>query len=102
MKPLGSSATQPSSQRMFRAAPVMTNTWQIFSPSAILMDNVNPQHSSNELTDREIFRAHGHLDVEAEDCDGLELTGGFESDQWDMSTVWRFKVINEQLHTILT
>ena len=81
----------------------MTNTCRMFSPSAMLTDNnVNPQHSSNELTDREIFRTHGHLDVEAEDCDGLELTGRFESDQWDMLTMWRFKVINEQLHTILT
>ena len=45
-----------------------------------------------EWVDREIFRAHGRLYVEWEDRDGLELNGRFESDQWDMLTVWRFEV----------
>ena len=33
MKPLASSATQPSSQRVFGSAPVMTNTWLMLCSS---------------------------------------------------------------------
>ena len=44
--------------------------------------------------------AHGSLYVEAEDRDGLELTGRFESDQWDMLTVWRFEVIDERIQRL--
>jgi hypothetical protein len=70
-----------------------------FSPSAKLTDDGNPQPLV-EWADREIFRAHGRLNVESEDRDGLELTGRFESDQWDMLTVWRFEVINERIQRL--
>jgi hypothetical protein len=71
----------------------------LFAPSAKLTDDGNPEPLA-EWVDREIFRAHGLLYVEWEDCDGLELNGRFESDQWDMLTVWRFEVINERIQRL--
>jgi hypothetical protein len=71
----------------------------VFAPSAQLTDDGNPEPFA-EWVDREIFRAHGRLYVESEDRDGLELTGRFESDQWDMLTVWRFEVINERIQRL--
>ncbi|MDQ3966812.1 MAG: nuclear transport factor 2 family protein [Thermoproteota archaeon] len=70
-----------------------------FSPSAKLTDDGNPVPLA-EWVDREIFRAHGRLYVESEDRDGLELTGRFESDQWDMLTVWRFEIVNERIQRL--
>lgn len=70
-----------------------------FTPSAELIDDGNLQPFV-EWADREIFQAHGHLDVESEDRDGLELVGRFESDQWDMLTVWRFKVMNDRIYRL--
>ena len=64
-----------------------------FSPSAKLTDDGHP-HPLVEWADREIFQAHGHLDVEREDRRGLELIGPFHSDQWDMSTMWLFEIMN--------
>jgi hypothetical protein len=71
----------------------------LFGPSAKLTDDGNPEPLT-EWVDREIFRAHGRLYVESEDRDGLELTGRFESDQWDMLTVWRFEVINGRIQRL--
>jgi hypothetical protein len=71
----------------------------LFAPSAKLTDDGNPELLA-EWVDREIFRAHGRLYVEWEDHDGLELNGRFESDQWDMLTVWRFEVINERIQRL--
>jgi hypothetical protein len=71
----------------------------LFAPSAQLTDDGNLEPLA-EWVDREIFQAHGSLYVEAEDRDGLELTGRFESDQWDMLTVWRFEVIDEQIQRL--
>ena len=68
----------------------------LFAPTAKLTDDGNPV-SLTEWVDREIFGAHGRLYVETEDRDGLELTGRFESDKWDMLTVWRFEIINERI-----
>jgi hypothetical protein len=53
-----------------------------------------------EWANREIFQAHGHLDVEREERRGLELIGPFHSDQWDMATVWRFEVINGRVRRL--
>jgi hypothetical protein len=70
-----------------------------FSPSAKLTDDGHPQPLV-EWVDREIFRAHGHLDVEREDRGGLELVGLFHSDQWHMSTMWRFQVMNGRVQRL--
>ncbi|GGM32978.1 hypothetical protein GCM10012275_00430 [Longimycelium tulufanense] len=47
--------------------------------------------------DREVFRSHGHLEVEREENDGLYLTGRYQSDQWDMPTYWRFEVEEDKI-----
>jgi hypothetical protein len=39
----------------------------VFAPSAVLTDDGHPQ-SLADWADREIFRAHGRLDVEKEDA----------------------------------
>ncbi len=70
-----------------------------FAPSAELTDDGDPQLLA-EWADREIFRAHGRLDVEREDRDGLELVGPFHSDQWDMATVWRFDIIGGRVRRL--
>jgi hypothetical protein len=70
-----------------------------FASSAKLTDDGNPEPLA-EWVDREIFHAHGRLYVESEDRDGLELTGRFESDQWDMLTVWRFEIVNERIQRL--
>jgi hypothetical protein len=62
-----------------------------FGPSAVLTDDGHPQPLV-EWADREIFHAHGRLEVEKENRGGLELVGSFHSDQWDMATAWRFDV----------
>jgi hypothetical protein len=70
-----------------------------FTPSAELTDDGEPQ-PLGEWANREIFQAHGHLDVEREERGGLELIGPFHSDQWDMATVWRFEVINGRVRRL--
>jgi hypothetical protein len=71
----------------------------LFAPSAKLTDDGNPEPLT-EWVDREIFGAKGSLYVESEDRDGLELTGRFESDKWDMLTVWRFEIVNERIRCL--
>ena len=73
--------------------------FSVIAPSAELTDDGNPEPLT-EWVDREIFHAHGSLYVESEDRDGLELTGRFESDQWDMLTVWRFEIVNERIQRL--
>ena len=63
-----------------------------FAPKAELTDDGTPQ-VLKEWAEREIFRAHGHLEVEREDKDGLCLVGPFHSDRWGkFETVWRFEI----------
>jgi hypothetical protein len=73
--------------------------FDLFAPSAKLTDDGNPEPLT-EWVDREIFGAKGSLYVESEDRDGLELTGRFESDMWDMLTVWQFKIVNERIQCL--
>jgi hypothetical protein len=70
-----------------------------FAPSAVLTDDGHPQPLA-EWADREIFQAHGRLDVEKQDSDGLELVGPFNSHQWDMLTVWRFDVADGRVRRL--
>jgi len=73
--------------------------FSVFAPSAELTDDGNPEPLT-EWVDREIFHARGSLYVESEDHGGLELTGRFESDQWDMLTVWRFEIVNGRIQRL--
>jgi hypothetical protein len=61
-----------------------------------LTDDGQPQPLA-EWAEREIFHSHGHLDVEREGNNGLELYGTFHSDQWDMGTVWQFQVSDRHI-----
>nr|AFK24828.1 hypothetical protein Josef01_02j05_39 [uncultured archaeon] len=70
-----------------------------FAPSAVLTDDGNPQPLA-DWADREIFRAHGRLEVDKEDRSGLELVGPFRSDQWDMATMWRFDVADGRVRRL--
>src|ERR687898_110095 len=71
----------------------------LFSPSAKLTDDANSVPLI-ECVDREIVGAYGRLYLESEDRDGLKLTRRFESDMWDMLTVWRFEIINERIQCL--
>jgi hypothetical protein len=47
----------------------------------------------HQWVDREIFSAHGHLDVESEADDGLSLIARYRNDTWgEMRTRWAFTV----------
>jgi hypothetical protein len=70
-----------------------------FGPNAKLLDDGESQPLF-DWVDREIFRAHGRLDVEREANHGLELVGRFHSDQWDMETVWKFDVANGRVRRL--
>lgn len=46
-----------------------------------------------QWTDREIFDAGGHMDIESESEDGRLLIVRFRNDTWgEMRTAWRFEV----------
>ncbi|GAA2375109.1 MULTISPECIES: nuclear transport factor 2 family protein [Streptomyces] len=46
-----------------------------------------------QWTDREIFDAGGHMDIESESEDGHALIVRFRNDTWgEMRTSWRFEV----------
>ncbi|MEV8118372.1 nuclear transport factor 2 family protein [Streptomyces xiamenensis] len=46
-----------------------------------------------QWTDREIFDAGGHMDIESESEDGRSLIVRFRNDTWgEMRTAWRFEV----------
>jgi len=53
--------------------------------------------------DREIFSAHGHINVEHEEENGLHLRAGYRNDTWgEMSTYWRFQVTGDKISRIDT
>jgi hypothetical protein len=61
------------------------------TPHATLIYDGNPQ-SLRDWIDREIFSAHGHMNVEHEE-DGLHLLARYRNDTWgEMPTFWRFQV----------
>ena len=71
----------------------------LFESDAKLTDDGEPQ-SLLEWVDRELFTAHGRLDVQREQQNGLELIGRFHSDQWNMMTVWRFEIVNRRVRRL--
>ena len=70
-----------------------------FAASAELTDDGQPEKLA-KWADREPFEAHGNLKVQREQRDGLDLVGRFHSDQWDMMTIWRFKVANGRVQRL--
>jgi hypothetical protein len=70
-----------------------------FKPSVILTDDGNQQPFA-DWANREIFRAHGRLDLKQQNRNVLELVGPFHSDQWDMETVWRFEIADGRVRRL--
>lgn len=63
-----------------------------FAPDVQLTDDGNAQPFA-EWAEREIFQAHGRLDPDDEEEEGLHLAGPFHSDRWGtFLTSWKFEV----------
>jgi len=72
------------------------------TPDATLTDDSKPR-SLHDWIDREIFSVHGHLTVEHENEDGLDLLARYRNDTWgEMSTFWRFQVTGDKISRIDT
>jgi hypothetical protein len=49
-----------------------------------------------DWVDREIFSAHGHIDVQKETSGGRALVADYRNDTWgEMRTAWRFTITPE-------
>jgi hypothetical protein len=69
---------------------------------ATLTDDGNPR-SLRDWIDREIFSAHGHMNVEREEEHGLHLLARYRNDTWgEMLTFWRFQVTGDKISRIDT
>ena len=74
----------------------------MLTPDATLTDDGEPR-SLHDWIDREIFSVHGHLTVEHENEDGLDLLARYRNDTWgEMSTFWRFQVTGDKISRIDT
>jgi hypothetical protein len=73
------------------------------TPDATLTDDGN-RRSLRDWIDREIFSAHGHMNVEREEEeDGLHLLARYRNDTWgEMRTFWRFEVAGDKISRIDT
>jgi hypothetical protein len=72
------------------------------TPHATLTDDGHPR-SLHDWIDREIFSAHGHMNVEHEEEDGLNLLARYRNDTWgEMPTCWRFHVTGDKISRIDT
>ena len=72
------------------------------TPHATLTDDANPR-LLRDWIDREIFSAHGHMNVERKEEDGLYLLARYRNDTWgEMSTYWRFRVTGNKISRIDT
>ncbi|AWZ07623.1 MULTISPECIES: nuclear transport factor 2 family protein [unclassified Streptomyces] len=62
------------------------------TPDATMSDD-GTERDLAEWTEKEIFGAGGHMDVETQTPDGLGLVARFRNDTWgEMRTAWRFRV----------
>ena len=74
----------------------------MLSPDATLTDDSSPRLLADSI-DREIFSVHGHLTVEREEEQGLQLLARHRNDTWgEMSTLWRFQVAGGKISRIDT
>jgi hypothetical protein len=74
----------------------------MLTPHATLTDDGNPR-PLHDWIDREIFSAHGHMNVEREEGDGLYLRARYRNDTWgEMPTFWRFHVTGDKISRIDT
>lgn len=62
------------------------------TPGATMTDDGSPRDLA-EWTDREIFAANGHMDVQSESDGGRALVADYRNDTYgQMRTAWRFTV----------
>jgi ketosteroid isomerase-like protein len=72
------------------------------TPDATLTDDGNPRPLTDWI-DREIFTAHGHMNVERDEEDGLRLLARYRNDTWgEMMTFWHFQVTGDKISRIDT
>ena len=72
------------------------------TPHATLTDGGNPR-LLRDWIDQEIFSAHGHMNVEREEEDGLYLLARYRNDTWgEMPAFWRFQVTRDKISRIDT
>lgn len=65
------------------------------APEAVMTDD-GSRHDLGQWAEREIFTSRGHLDVESESRDGLELIARYRNDAWgEMRTSWLFSVTED-------
>jgi len=74
----------------------------MLSPDETLTDDSSPRLLTDWI-DREIFSLHGHMTVEREEEQGLQLLARHRNDTWgEMSTLWRFQVAGGKISRIDT
>jgi hypothetical protein len=71
--------------------------FDLLTPDATMSDD-GTERDLREWTEREIFSANGHMDVESESADGLSLIANYSNSTWgDMRTRWRFDLSGERI-----
>lgn len=62
------------------------------APGATMSDD-GTERDLTEWTEREVFSANGHMDIESQSDDGLTLVARYRNDTWgEMRTRWQFTV----------
>lgn len=73
-----------------------------FTPDATMADD-GSDRNLQQWSDREIFSASGHMDVEAESGDGRSLVVRYRNDMWgEMLTSWSFTITDGKVSRMET
>ncbi|WP_395360319.1 nuclear transport factor 2 family protein [Streptomyces sp. YH02] len=65
---------------------------EALAPGATMSDD-GSERDLSEWTEREIFSSRGHMEIESEKGDGLDIVARFRNDTWgEMKTRWHFVV----------
>ncbi|MFB7589160.1 nuclear transport factor 2 family protein [Streptomyces sp. NPDC056169] len=61
--------------------------------SGATMSDDGSERDLDEWTEKEVFASNGHMEIESEKHDGLDLVARYRNDAWgEMKTRWRFTV----------
>lgn len=84
--------TNPVVKAAIERCRMVTKGWSaVFEPDAELYDDGNPRNLSDFT--RDAFRHERFTSIDRVENNGLDLTGGFHSDQWgDFQTYCRFRL----------
>ncbi|MDG4858452.1 nuclear transport factor 2 family protein [Streptomyces sp. T-3] len=81
-------AINANDREAFRAA---------LTPDATMSDD-GTDRDLDDWTEREIFSANGHMEIETQAQDGLSLVARFRNDTWgEMRTRWQFTVDGDKV-----